>query len=103
LVAIYDLQVPCRDILADRTRVATDEEAKAALQEFFNAVCENDGPAELQRIFECFWLQAHAGDSQPPQLGRRPFFAGHKLNGGDGLKLPETADASTKADAATAR
>ncbi len=37
----------------------SDEVATAALREFFRAVLELDGPAELRRLYAAFYLQAH--------------------------------------------
>lgn len=44
--------------LSSRTLV-DDETAKLALREFFSAVYEQDGPSELVRMFDSFYVQCH--------------------------------------------
>lgn len=46
------------DALSSREPV-DDETAAAALQEFFRAVFELDGPKELLRMYDSFYMQCH--------------------------------------------
>lgn len=71
------------DALAGRARVS-DEEATAALQEFFSAL----SPSEACRIYECFYYQCHK-EFPPPAPHYVPQPSGSKVDGGGGAKFKE--------------
>lgn len=78
---VLSLCPPNDNPLSSRVPVS-DEEATAALREFFSSI----SPSEVRRIYECFYYQLHH-EAPPFLLNKPPQTSGGLLNGGGGEKV----------------
>lgn len=62
---------------------ASEQEARKALREFLALIYEIDGPNELRRMYECFYVQAHQ-EFPPHDFADRT--GDGTLNAGPGVK-----------------